>query len=101
MEFLFFDGNYPFAVALVFMLIIALLEGVLVVISLGLSQFIDGLLPDIDLSTDGEVPNIGLSRFLAWLRVGQVPVLIILVLLFFGFSGVVLQSLFLSAAGAA
>jgi len=101
MEFLFSDGNYPFAVALVLMLIIAVLEGVLVVIGLGLSQFIDGLLPDVDLSVDGEVPNMGLSRFLAWLRIGQVPVLIILVMLlmFFGLSGVVLQSLFMSAFG--
>ncbi|MCD8522799.1 MAG: YqiJ family protein [Saccharospirillaceae bacterium] len=101
MEFLFSDGNYPFAVALVLMLIIAVLEGVLVVIGLGLSQFIDGLLPDVDLSADGEVPNMGLSRFLAWLRIGQVPVLIILVLLlmFFGLSGVLLQSLLMSAFG--
>ena len=101
MEFLFSDGNYPFAVALVLMLIIAVLEGVLVVIGLGLSQLIDGLLPDVDLSADGEVPNMGLSRFLAWLRIGQVPVLIILVLLlmFFGLSGVVLQSLLMSAFG--
>ncbi len=101
MEFLFSDGNYPFAVALVLMLIIAVLEGVLVVIGLGLSQFIDGLLPDVDLSVDGEVPNMGLSRFLAWLRIGQVPVLIILVMLlmFFGLSGVVMQSLFMSAFG--
>lgn len=101
MEFLFSDGNYPFAVALVLMLIIAVLEGVLVVIGLGLSQLIDGLLPDVDLSADGEVPNMGLSRFLAWLRIGQVPVLIILVLLlmFFGLSGVLLQSLLMSAFG--
>lgn len=101
MTFLFADGNYPFAVALVLMLFIAVLEGVLVLIGLGLSQFIDAMLPSIDLSAEGEVPNVGLSRFLAWLRIGQVPVLIILVLLLllFGLGGVAIQSLMLSTLG--
>ncbi|GGC06974.1 hypothetical protein GCM10011352_36550 [Marinobacterium zhoushanense] len=101
MAFLFADANYPFAVALVLMLIIAVLEGALVVIGLGLSQFVDALLPEVDLSIDGDAPNLGLSRFLAWLRIGQVPVLIILVLLLmlFGLSGVALQSLMQSTLG--
>ena len=95
MTFLFSDGNYPFALALTLMLIIAVLEGVLTLIGAGLSQMLDNLLPSVDLSVDTDMPAPGISRFLAWLRVGQVPVLILLIvfLTLFGVSGVVLQSL--------
>lgn len=95
MTFLFSDGNFPFAVALFLMFFIALLEGVLVVIGIGLSQFLDSLLPDLDINIDGELPSTNLSQFLAWLRIGQVPSIVILVifLLFFGLSGIILQSL--------
>lgn len=101
MTFLFSDGNYPFALALTLMLIIAVLEGVLTVIGAGLSQILDNLLPDVDLDVDADMPNGGLSRFLAWLRVGQVPVLILLIIFLtvFGISGIVLQSLLLNSIG--
>lgn len=100
MSFFFAPQNMPFAVALLVMLFIAVLEGVLVVIGAGLSQFIDNLLPDIDIDADVDAPN-GVSRLLAWLRVGEVPVLILLIIFLtvFGLTGLTVQYLLSSSTG--
>lgn len=100
MSFFFAPQNMPFAVALLVMLFIAVLEGALVVIGAGLSQFIDSLLPDIDIDADVDAPN-GVSRLLAWLRVGEVPVLILLVIFLtvFGLTGLTVQYLLSSTTG--
>lgn len=99
MEFVFSEVNFPFAVALTLMLIIALMEGVLLIIGAGLSNFIDSLLPDIEI--DADIPQTGISRFLSWLRFGRLPALILLVILLtaFGVSGIVMQSLLNSVLG--
>ncbi len=107
------DANMPFAIALTVMLGIAVLEGVAMLLGAGISGFIDSMLPefdvdiDVDLDADvdfdaspgidaSEVPAVApLSRFLGWLRIGKVPILILLVILLtsFGLIGFFIQSL--------
>ncbi len=108
------DANMPFAIALTVMLGIAMLEGVAMLLGMGISSFIDSMLPqldvdiDVDLNVDtdidfhagpgidaSEVPAVApLSRFLGWLRVGKVPILILLVIFLtsFGLIGLFMQS---------
>lgn len=103
LDFVSLPENSWFSIALVVMLGIALLEGVMSVMGVAMSSMLDGLLPDIDTDMDaGDVniqPESGISRFLSWLRVGKVPVLMLLIVFLtgFGLSGLILQS-FLSAA---
>lgn len=95
MIFLLEDGNVLFTGALVLMLMIAVLEGVLTMIGMGLSSLLDSAMPDLALDTELAAPEApgGLSKLLSWLRVGEVPALILLVvfLLAFGITGLVLQ----------
>lgn len=95
MAFLFEDGNVLFSAALALMLMIAVMEGVLTLIGFGFSQLLDSLLPDIDLDADlpdGEMPG-GMIRFLGWLKFGQVPALVLLILFLtlFGVIGISVQ----------
>ena len=98
-EFLTADENMPFAVALTVMFGIAILEGVMTIIGFGLSNMIESFLPDVDLDTsvggieDIEAPS-SLSKVLSWLRVGEVPILMLLVVFLtaFGLIGIALQS---------
>lgn len=122
MEFLFQPEVLPFTVALCVMLAIALIEGVGMMLGLGLSSMIDQLIPDfdvpdidVDLDADIDAPNLGtdidtphalaepgaFGKFLAWLRVGQVPVLILFIvfLVGFGLSGLLIQQTLLSITG--
>lgn len=93
--------NLAFSVSLTVMLIIAVLEGVLSVLGTGLSGTLDALLPelDVDLNPHAEVglsdAEGALSRWLGWLRIGEVPVLMLLIvaLTAFGLIGFALQSL--------
>ncbi len=93
--FLLQDSNQLFTGALILMLLIAVLEGVMTLIGVGLSDFLDNLLPDFDLNTD--VPDTGLSggltKLLGWLRFGEIPALILLVafLVTFGVAGLLFQ----------
>lgn len=94
MAFLLQDGNLLFTAALVLMLMIAVMEGVMTLIGVGLSDLLDNLLPDFDLDTDmPDTGNGGLTRLLGWLRFGEVPALILLVafLVSFGVTGLLLQ----------
>lgn len=97
--------NLVFSAAFTLMLMIALLEGVAALLGIGFSHALDSLLPDTDLNPHAEISapenNAALSRFLGWLRVGEVPVLMLLVifLLFFSLSGLLLQSLVFAVAG--
>lgn len=102
MEFLLADNNFPFSVALMLMLIIALTEGVLTVIGAGMSEAIDSLLPDIEFDIDGNISSGGvLTSFLGWIRFGQVPALVLLVIFLatFGLAGLVFQSVLESILG--
>ncbi len=96
-EFLTAGPNLPFSVALTVMILIAVLEGVSVVLGLGLSSILDTLLPDLNIDADGAAAGqaSGLTGFLNWLHVGKVPALILLILFLtaFGLIGLALQSL--------
>jgi len=108
--------NLPFTVSLAVMMIIAVIEGVGTLMGLGLSGFVDNLLPDIDLDLDMDLDldadmdmdldvdgidgaGVGshgsFTKLLAWLKVGQVPVIILLIvmLVVFGLSGLFIQNI--------
>ena len=95
--------NMPFTIALTVMLGIALLEGVTALFGAALSDLLDALIPDLsDVSVDtdigdgGEIqPANALSRLLSWFRVGEVPVLMLLIVFLtaFGLIGLGLQSM--------
>lgn len=102
-EFLSAPENLPFTVALTVMFGIALLEGVATLLGFGLSNALDALLPDTDVTLGvelepGVMPDIdspsAISRFLGWLRIGEVPVLMLLIIFLTGFGlvGLALQS---------
>jgi hypothetical protein len=93
--------NLPFSFALALMLLIFLLELLGMLMGVGLSQLFDGLLPDLDLDVDldadldgGDVQVPALSALAGWLRLGQVPVLILLIVFLtcFGLLGYTIQS---------
>jgi len=103
MEFIAVPQNLPFSVALALMIGIALLEGITAIFGAALSGILDALIPDFDvdidsnlelLDVDAHSPN-ALSRLLGWLRIGKVPVLILLVIFLtaFGLIGLGIQSL--------
>ena len=89
------DGNQLFTGALVLMLMIAVLEGVMLLIGAGISDMLDNLLPDMDLDLDAPETEAGgvLTKLLGWLRFGEVPALILLVafLVSFGVTGLFIQ----------
>lgn len=115
--------NAPFAVALMIMVMLGFIEGIGMVIGLGVSDVLDSFLPDIDADLEidvdidadldagvashgveiGHVDQIGpFTRMLSWLRIGRVPILILAVifLLAFGLGGLVLQSVVSGLLGA-
>jgi len=109
MDALFLSSNLPFTVALGVMLAIAMAEAMGAVFGLSPSGLIDQMLPDIeadvdvgvetDLSTDASAGDASagdgaVSKVLAWLCVGRVPALVLLVafLTMFGLSGLIIQS---------
>lgn len=95
--------NLPFSVALAVMIILGLLEGVGMLLGAGLSGLFDTLLPDFDFDVDTpdvDTPGM-LSQFIGWLYVGKLPFLVVLIVLltWFGISGLVLQTLAQSILG--
>ncbi len=96
--------NLPFSVSITLMVVIALLEGVTAVFGMALSDLVDAIVPEVDLELGGG-PDAGdvpaLSQFLGWLRVGEVPALILLIvfLLSFGFGGFAVQSIYQGVSG--
>jgi len=85
----------PFAVALAIMVMIAIVEALGALIGIGISGLLDGLFFELDADIDTGEYQPGTSYWLGWVYVGKVPVLILLVLLltFFGLSGLLIQSL--------
>lgn len=105
LEFITAPQNLAFSVALTLMLGIALLEGVTALFGAALSGLLDSILPDLEFDMDlsdveAQSPN-ALSRVLGWLRVGKVPVLILLVIFLTGFGliGLGIQSITQNAIG--
>ncbi|MCY3885950.1 MAG: YqiJ family protein [Gammaproteobacteria bacterium] len=119
LEFALEAANRPFAVAIGLMLAIAILEGVLALVGMGVTSFFDSLIPEVEADADldapqtdiqGSGPDVGdsvigqtatsstnlPSRILGWLCIGKVPILILLVifLLVFGIAGYIIQGTF-------
>ncbi len=93
--------NKIFVIALAVMLLIALIEGVASLMGAGLSGMIESIFPDLDGGVDLDIDLDGpqtnppaFTKFLSWLRVGEVPVLMLLVvfLTVFGLIGLATQS---------
>jgi hypothetical protein len=99
-------GNVAFTGAIAVMLLIAAVEGVGALLGTSISEHLRSLLPETDLNANLEIDasEAIVSPFrkaLAWLRVGQVPVLMLLVafLTIFGLGGLVLQSVVMEILG--
>ncbi len=88
-EFLLQDSNLPFSISLSIMLIFTFLEIVSLLIGLGFSNMFDAILPDIEF----DAVNSSSHSFLAWLNIGKVPFLILLILFLsvFGIVGLAIQ----------
>ncbi len=95
-EFIGAEQNGAFTIALAVMFMIAVLEGITILIGMGISEMLETIMPDMDfdLSTP-EAPQSTMSKLLGWINFGRVPVLIILVcfLTAFGVVGYLLQYL--------
>lgn len=94
----------PFGIALMIMLLLFIIEAIALVFGGG-NEWLDGLLPD-ELNPYAEVgvdvADAGIAiRFLSWLYVGKVPVLMLLVLFLtiFGLLGFFIQNLMISIVG--
>lgn len=103
-ELLFTPQNFAFGVALSLMLFLFVLEVVGLLFG-GVNDWVDGLLPDNLV----EHPEIGIDtvdagivvRFLSWLYVGRIPLLMVIVVFLAVFSllGFLMQSLIFGVAG--
>jgi len=100
----------PFTIALGLMLFIAALELVGMVAGLGLSDMLDSVLPDFEAdiegpdgpdAPDGAFDGSALATVLAWLAIGKVPLLVLIVafLTAYGLTGFVGQSVFHAITG--
>lgn len=89
LDFILADANTPFAIAIALMLIMGFFEGVGAVLGLSFGNLLDSLIPDVDANPDFEIADAGsnsaLSRLLGWLKVGKVPILMLLVIFLFAF----------------
>lgn len=99
-EFLFHSENFFYSASLILMFLIAMLEGVLIIIGVGLSDMIDSLIPDFDAEVDFDVDNDGfaLSKFFSWIRLKEVPFLMLFVIFLssFGLIGLIIQVILLN-----
>lgn len=108
-------GSLPFAVALLAMLGLLVIELTALITGLGLNELVDefvvshaGIESGGDAVTGMEATGTAdahtpAGRFLAWLYVGRVPVLMLLIvfLTVFGLTGLVIQAILLSIVGVA
>ena len=99
-------GNVAFTGTLTVMLLIAAVEGVGALLGASVSAQLQSLLPETDLNANLEVDASEaivspFRKVLAWLRVGQVPVLMLLIafLTIFGLGGLVLQTVVMGVFG--
>ncbi|MCL2344709.1 MAG: YqiJ family protein [Desulfobulbus sp.] len=95
MELLLAPESWPFAVALVLLIALAVIEGAGLLLGVSVSAWMDNLLPEVDADFDSP-----LDSWLGWLHIGKVPILVLLVLLLTAFTfiglvcGAVAHSLF-------
>jgi hypothetical protein len=95
MTWLLFPHNTWFAVAFVVLICFALLEGISLLLGLGLSDYLEDLLGLPDGDATGEAETGAGSPFLSWLEIGKVPLLVSLCafLAAFSISGMLLQQI--------
>lgn len=111
-QFFLSEGNIPFVVALVVMVVFTVIEVISASMGVGLSEMVDSLLPefdaDIDIDVDAEIeagsvgdPGNSLVKLLAWFRVGEVPVIMLFIIFLtgFGLSGIIIQFITVSTIG--
>lgn len=96
--------NMIFSISLAVMLLIAVLEGIATFFGAGASSVLDSMIPDIDVDSPGFVDagfDGALSHFLGWLRIGQVPVLMLLIIALtnFGLLGLIIQAVMVNMTG--
>lgn len=114
LDFLAAPQNFYFVLSIAVMLLIVLLEAISVSLGGGISEAIDSVIPeidagvdvdlDMDVDADVDVPDASpatIARVLSWFRIGEVPVLMLLIVLLTGFGllGLILQSIFQSITG--
>lgn len=82
------SANLPFSVSLAIMLFIAAVEGVGALVGFALSGLLDNLMPEMELDVDGaDVGDHGaFGEFLTWLRLREVPVIVVLIAFLTSFS---------------
>jgi membrane protein implicated in regulation of membrane protease activity len=109
-DFFLLSANTPFVIALALMIAFTVIEIVSASMGMGLSELIDSLLPefdaDIDIDADADIADGGgatgsLAALLAWFRVGEVPVIMLLIVFLtgFGLSGIIVQFMMVSIFG--
>lgn len=99
-DLLFNSNNIIFTSALVLMIFIAFLEGILVLIGIGVSNTFDSLIPDFDTDYDVDT-TYSLSKFFGWIRLKEVPILMLIVIFLtsFGIAGLLIQTILFNLIG--
>jgi hypothetical protein len=97
MDMFFTDGYAPFSIALLVFLGLFALELLLLVVGVGLSDFVDDVLPDSDASHEFT----SLGKALTFVGCGKIPSMIVIMMLFafFGVTGILIQSTLYSLFG--
>lgn len=81
MELFFAPESWPFTVAVLLLLAIAVVESLALLIGMSLSGWLDHLIPDVAHGVEGTPDS-----WLDWLQVGKVPILVLLVVLLTAFA---------------
>lgn len=113
-DFLLSPANTPFVISLAVMFAFTVIEFLSASMGMGLSEMVDSLLPEFDTDIDVDIdadtdladvsgPTDSLSKFLAWFRIGEVPVIMLLIVFLtgFGISGLTVQFMMVSISGVA
>jgi len=102
-DFMLEPANIPFAVALAVMLFIAAIEGIGALLGFALSGLLDNLMPDLDIDVDAPDMNDhgAFGEFLTWLRLREVPVIVVLIafLTSFSITGLLIQQVLQNTLG--
>ncbi|MEM6575843.1 MAG: YqiJ family protein [Pseudomonadota bacterium] len=107
-ELLTHEKAFPFAVSLALMALLLIMELITMAFGTALSSLVDGALPDLatgaelDVEMDAELGSqLSLAAFLSWLKLDQLPALVVLIVFLasFGLLGLTLQSVIASQVG--
>lgn len=110
LELLSHEKAFPFAVALALMGLLLVLELLTMAFGTALSALVDGALPDLNLDADldGDLDasveaggQLSLAAFLSWLKLDELPALVVLIIFLasFGLLGLTLQSVIAAQVG--